>query len=285
MISAIDAIKKRKSTRNYNYSHLIEDEKKDIVVKLASDHSRDMFRMELVTTDLEGVKLGTYGFISGASSYIVGIVRRKDKETTVAFGKQFEKLILELTALDLQTCWMAGSYRTDDFTDAVDLGEDESIVIVSPVGYEKGEMRKRDRLLRLLSHRGKRKPWSELFFEEEWKTALSEESADEYKRVLDMVRIAPSANNGQPWRVVKKGDCYHFYLRILSSKALRGFNCGYNDLGIALCHFEESARELGLEGEWIYRKDESLQKRGREYIMTWVAKSPARAGISHEVEE
>lgn len=272
MISAIEAIQRRKSTRNFNGAHLIDDETRAAVERFAAELSTEQFRIELVSADLDEVELGTYGFISGASSYLVGIMKKKDKENTLAFGKQFEKLILELTAMDLHTCWMAGSYKSEDFRGVVDLAEDESIVIVSPVGYEKGVVRKRDRFLRLLSHKGKRKPWGELFFDGGWKTPLAEESTA-YRTPLNMVRIAPSASNGQPWRVVKKGECYHFYLRILSSKALRGFNCGYNDLGIAMCHFEESAGELGLEGKWVYKKDEALQKRGREYIMTWVAGS------------
>lgn len=271
--SVIENIKRRKSTRNYNYSHLVEDEKKEVIVREIENLSTDSFRMELITADLEEVKLGTYGFISGASTYLVGITRKKDKETTLAFGKNFQKLILELTALDLDACWMVGSYKSEDFINAISLEPDESIVIVSPVGYGKGDSRKRDRLLKLLSHKGKRKPWNELFFDSNWKTVLAKESTSQYAAVLNMVRAAPSAGNGQPWRVVKKENRYHFYLRILSAKAMRGFNCGYNDLGIAMCHFEESAKELGLEGKWVYNKDVSLRKRGREYIMTWVAES------------
>ena len=70
-----------------------------------------------------------------------------------------------------------------------------------------------------------------------------------------MVRLAPSAGNKQPWRILKEKDnnIFHFYWVI-------GKNINYNklhkiDMGIAVCHFDLMVKELGLKGNWIIRKE------------------------------
>ena len=65
-----------------------------------------------------------------------------------------------------------------------------------------------------------------------------------WQRHLEMVRVATSAVNEQPWRVIACDNAVHFYL-----KRSKGFS--YNkkpdmqmiDIGIALCHFDLTAKE------------------------------------------
>jgi hypothetical protein len=92
------------------------------------------------------------------------------------------------------------------------------------------------------------------------------------------VRIAPSASNKQPWRVVKDGQYWHFYLQRTPGyrrdplKILLDL-CDLQrlDMGIALCHFELTARELGLAGHWAFDAP-SIPIPGprTEYIASWV---------------
>jgi hypothetical protein len=42
------------------------------------------------------------------------------------------------------------------------------------------------------------------------------------------------------------------------------------DMGIAMCHFEISAKELGLKGDWS-AYDPHIKSAGMEYIVSWVA--------------
>ena len=93
-----------------------------------------------------------------------------------------------------------------------------------------------------------------------------------------MVRLARLANNHQPWRIVRENDDFHFYLQ--RNKSLKpgsplNWLLGMADLqrvdlGIAMCHFESTALELGLPGKWeeqkpILKKDDSTL----EYIISW----------------
>jgi nitroreductase len=100
-----------------------------------------------------------------------------------------------------------------------------------------------------------------------------------------MVRIAPSASNKQPWRIVQTGNAWHFYLQrtkrygkgTLLFKFLRLADLQRVDMGIAMCHFELTARSLGLQGHWIVEEPESLNDKLQipeetEYTITWISK-------------
>jgi hypothetical protein len=43
------------------------------------------------------------------------------------------------------------------------------------------------------------------------------------------------------------------------------------DMGIAMCHFELTARELGLAGEWqVGAPDLQISDKRVEYVVSWV---------------
>ncbi len=75
-----------------------------------------------------------------------------------------------------------------------------------------------------------------------------------YAAPLEAVRLAPSASNNQPWRLVLEGGPpvrVHFFLeRTPGYRRLTEVDLQRIDLGIALAHFELVARELGLAGGW-----------------------------------
>ena len=90
--------------------------------------------------------------------------------------------------------------------------------------------------------------------------------------------MAPSATNRQPWRIVRRGDDWHFYLARTKGygkgspwfKLLRIADLQRVDLGIAMCHFELVAREAGLAGRWVVDDPGlALPGPGIEYTATW----------------
>ena len=78
-----------------------------------------------------------------------------------------------------------------------------------------------------------------------------------------MLRIAPSALNKQPWRVVREEYLLHFYLA--SNKGLTKI-----DIGIALCHFHLTAIQNHIQGKFI-TLDASKYPQNKDftYIMSW----------------
>jgi len=186
-------------------------------------------------------------------------------------GYCFEKVILKATNLDLGTCWMGGTFKRANFAERINVSEDEIVPAISPVGYARDRRTIREIAVRRFANSNQRKPWEELFFDGDLNTPLSKDSAGLYEVPLECVRIGPSASNNQPWRVIsqKQQGAFHFYLkRTWGYDKFNGIDLQLVDIGIAMCHFELSAREKGLSGIWEVVKPE-LDMGNTEYIVTW----------------
>lgn len=214
-------------------------------------------------------KLGTYGVISGANSYIVGILNKEEKDA-VEFGYLFEKIILFATDLGLQTCWLGGTFNKSQFQQNMNLTENEFIPIVSPVGIKKEKPRVFESAMRVAVGANKRKAWSELFFNAKGIEPLHQDNVGDYAVPLEMVRIGPSASNKQPWRIIKDNNQFHFLLCKTKGYGVIEYDIQKNDIGIAKCHFELSAMELGLNGRW-QQVNVINKPTDWEYICTWTA--------------
>jgi nitroreductase len=212
-------------------------------------------------------KLGTYGFISGAVTFIAGIVNRDEKDAA-RFGYLFEKIVLFATDLGLSTCWLGGTFKREDFKRQLTLSANEHLAIISPVGYPKDKPRALETAMRAMIGANSRKPWRELFFNKDGRTPLEEKSAGEYAVPLEMVRLAPSASNKQPWRVIWEGSRLNFCLCRTKGYGSMGFDMQKNDIGIAMCHFELTARDLGVPGGWAASPPATTPE-GWEYIASW----------------
>jgi len=260
-----EIIKKRHSVRNYENTGISKDVKEKLQSYLDEINSSEgpfggRAKIQLVEkddTDKE-IKLGTYGVIKGANHYLA-VAYKKSKHDLEDLGFLFEKVILYCTSLGLGTVWLGGTFNKGNFAKAMQLKEDEILPIVSPVGVEGG---KKSILARIFgSNTFKRKDFGEIFFNKNFDTPLKPEDAKEYNEVLEMVRIAPSAMNKQPWRILKDGNNYHIYSegKIEMSRI---------DIGICICHFYLSAKEKGLKGEikvLSCREDNKYK-----YVASWI---------------
>jgi len=272
-----ELIKTRRSCRTYNGMAIdgIRMQKLQGYIAEINEISKIKARFTLTTNQgMDGqkaVKLGTYGIISGAPSFIVGILDKQENEET-EFGYLFEKVVLFATDLELQTCWLGGTFKQSDFQQNTSLTDNEYIPIVSPVGTQKDKPRVLESVMRIMVGANNRKPWRELFFAKNASMPLTEQNAGQYAVPLEMVRLGPSASNKQPWRIMKENNSFHFFL--CRSKGYSGtkYDMQKNDLGIAQCHFELAAKELGLKGGWQKRTSTNKPKEW-EYIATWFSET------------
>ena len=125
-------------------------------------------------------------------------------------------------------------------------------------------------LMRKTLKSDKRKPWEEIFFQDSFKNPLSKEEANEYIISLEMLRLAPSASNAQPWRVVKKQGAYHFFESHKSNTKEEEIMIKRVDLGIALSHFHQTALENGLTGNFEMQTDLNIDiPDNTDYIISW----------------
>ena len=117
-------------------------------------------------------RLGTYGFIKGATGYIVGAVRKGPGDLE-DYGYLLEEVILDATGLGLGTCWLGGTFTRSTFTSRFGgVGRDETIPAVVSIGYpgDDGTERIRER-----EEGTRRFPPDELFFAGEFGAPLGRE--------------------------------------------------------------------------------------------------------------
>lgn len=226
--------------------------------------------------------LGTYGFIKNPAAFIAGAVTGSPKDME-DYGYVVERAVLFATELGLGSCWLGGTFTKSSFAKRVGLGPQESMPAVVALGYEQQEDPIRSRL-RTRVGATERLPAERLFFEAVFDQPIKLVPEEPLARILEAVRWAPSASNKQPWRIVRIEGSFHFYLErskgygkgSLLFRVLGLADLQRVDMGIAMCHFELAAREVGLRGNWGTAKPALLQSRGnREYIGTWEPEIPA----------
>lgn len=221
-------------------------------------------------------RLGTYGMIRGARSFLAGAVRAADRALE-DFGYLLELLVLKATDLGLGTCWLGGTFDRSAFARAIGLREGELLPAVSPVGVSSERRDLLERVIRFGAGSARRLPWAELFFDGRWGLPLGSAEAGVYAEPLEALRLGPSASNRQPWRMLRQapGGPFHLFLLRTPGYALAaGSDLQRLDMGIAMAHFDLAAAEAGLRGAWI-RLPQAPEPAGRptafgpQYVATW----------------
>lgn len=274
-IPIVETIKRRCSVRTYQDKELEPDVRERL--RSYMDNLENPFGMQvkkyIIDKKLasEGEKLGTYGVIKGASTFMGISVPDKDL-AYVAAGYEFENLILEATALGLSTVWLAATFNRDGFASAMGVPKDELFPAISPVGYPAAKRSLTESLMRTAMRSSSRKEWSTLFYLDNFQTPLSRDLAGDYTEPLEMLRLAPSDKNTQPWRVLKSGSDYHFYVTYKSGISRGEEIIKRVDAGIALSHFHQTALELGLKGCFKQTEPENIKlPQNTYYITSWYA--------------
>jgi nitroreductase len=278
-----EIIRQRKSIRSYT-DQPVEEAKKESLENFLSQNTTGPFGTKArfvfitaTTRDRESLKgLMTYGMIKNPTGFIFGAVEKSSCHLE-DFGYLMEANILKATDLGLGTCWLGGTFNSSGFARKIALKNNEVLPAVTPVGYAVARISVMDSVVRNASGADKRKPWSSLFFTDG--KPLSVEQAGNYATPLEMVRLAPSANNFQPWRIIKEPgkDIFHFYLkRVPGIKQMFFMKADLQrlDIGIAMSHFALTAEENGVKGVWKIN-DPRLKgiTESMDYTTTWIGSS------------
>lgn len=284
MKSVLDTIKKRHSVRHYAEKEIKKDTLQTIKRGLDENKTGPFgveVRFDIVdATDYEQAELknlGTYGMIKGARVYVAGVVK-KGERAMEDFGYCMEKNVLMLTDLGVATCWIGGSLNRSVFASKMNAATDELLPGITPIGYPSGKKTFAESMMAATSavagNKIRRKKPEELFFDKSFDTPLMLNTCGQYATVLDAVRVAPSAMNGQPWRIIRDSDnTYHMFMKEKDTRFNHYGDVRFQrmDMGIAMCHFELAARELGLKGSWQTQKP-SLDSKDFVYVVSWTEK-------------
>lgn len=166
-----------------------------------------------------GTLLGQ-GRISGCTLVAVVIACGPEPLCRVNAGILGEAFVLEATSQGIGTCWLTGSYKRKQLT--LPLAEKETVLAIIALGKPEAPL--------AAPEERRRRPLDRLCRDTLSGTPLA---------MAELVRIAPSAANGQPWSICCP-DEHHMTLTVGEHNLLEG--------GIALCH-----AELGISSRHSWR--------------------------------
>lgn len=150
--------------------------------------------------------------VVGTDLYVGGKIKWSEN-ASVAFGYSFEMLVLYAQSIGIGIVWLGGTMNRFAYEEAMELDGDEIMPCASALGYPAKKMSLRESMMRKGVKADERLPFEELFFDGSFDTPLSKEKAGTWAEALEMVRLAPSAVNKQPWHVVVTDNAVHFYLK------------------------------------------------------------------------
>ncbi|WP_329886173.1 nitroreductase family protein [Pseudoramibacter sp. HA2172] len=264
-----DVIRARKSVRTFDGRDLSPAHRAELERAMAGTPRLLTTPVTFRWLDAESDRLSS-PVIAGARTYLAGKVKTQPL-AAAAYGYSFEHLLLSAVALGLGTVWIAGTLDRPAFEAAMALQGDEMMPAASPVGYA-AKRSIRERAMRRAVKADTRLPFERLFFVGDFASPLAPDAAGNWADPLEMVRLAPSAVNKQPWRVVIDGQRVHFYecrSRRISKEA--ALDIQQVDLGIALCHFELAAKEAGLRGHFASADPGIACPDHTTYVLTYEA--------------
>lgn len=248
-MNIIDTIKERRSVRSFNGELLSPEMEAKLIdaINASTDPFGGKVTIRLKSFNVkEGFKPSTYGFIKGGTNFFL-LGMDSDEASALSAGFRFEEVVLKAWELGLGTCWIAATFKGSDFDRGESWPEGEELKIICPVGVAE-KPRLIEKLGRRLMGSDNRKPFSDLFFTDNFKQSLSPES--HFGVPLEMLRLAPSDTNSQPWRALVDGDTVHFYYKPKSPASVL-------DCGIGMCHFYLTEEHLGRKGSFF--KADSVQ--------------------------
>lgn len=242
-----NTITNRKSIRKYSEKQLDDKVLKQIKLKLQNLkllNSSINVRFELITkpeiTSTTGI-----GFMGGmikinAPHCIVGITENKEG-CMENVGFALEQAVLQLQNEGISTCWL-GTYNKESIHSICNIKENEEIAIVIALGYAEKSFYNNG--MRKLLSTSKRKNITETCFYKEWGKDISQYLLKEasMKKVLYMASLSPSADNGQPVRVIVEENKTLFFVRVNKKSELYKV-----DVGIFIAHFYLSGIQEGLD--------------------------------------
>lgn len=282
-MTRLEAMAARVSTRSFDGRPLEEKQVEALKASLALRQSEPSLsgrrvRLTLACPNLGSapLKMGTYGLVSGVSAFIVPAVECGEM-AMVDLGWAVEAAILDATALGISSCWIGGLFNRSAAAEFVRAYDNEIVPALIALGHPAARRSLQDRIVTGMAKSRSRRSLGELVrVMDEWAggptaargghqpgAANTEFYGEPLRRCLEAVRIAPSASNKQPWRFVlsHKGKSEVLTIGLyldedrLYNNALGEAKMQHIDMGIAMRHFADAARETGLPGSWVLTQD------------------------------
>ena len=271
-MNIFEIIRKRKSCRNFNQSSLNPADKKELLNFINENNksfSGSQIDINLIEKNNDNKKMKLdYGLIRGHCNYLLG-KSKSDIISRVEYGYIVERLVLKATEMNISTCWVG--YFDDSFFNEVQIENGFEIPSIILIGYQANKKTLLDKVVGFSVNSSKRLSWDKMFFHYKSRAPIALDDIKQYSDSLEMVRLAPSSGNTQPWRIFFDDTTneFHFYKKPVS-KRYEAKGLHDIDMGIALSHFELTSSFNNLSGNWVNRANNKIYSIPEfQYIMTW----------------
>lgn len=263
-MNIIEAMKERKSVRSFDGTGLTTEQKNSLKKTIEESYSSFGGNVTIRLKEFnlkEGYKPSTYGMIKGAENFfLLGI--GNDEASALSAGFRFEQVVLKAWQLGLGTCWIAATFKGSDFDNGESWPEGEELKIICPVG-KPAKQRMLEKVGRMAMGSNKRKPFDDMFFYKDFKTAVPENNT--FREALELMRLAPSSTNSQPWRALVEDNIVHFYYKPKSQ-------CSVLDTGIGICQFYETEKFNGNDGNFSKIHNVPTPPEDWKYLISYTRK-------------
>ena len=250
------AIEKRRSRRHFDPNQATAPEVLAALDEVCNQfapfpHVRSRLVAESANSVFKGI-IGSYGKIKDAPAFIAFVGNMDDPFVQEEVGYTGEGIILEATALGLNTCWVAGFFRPKTVASLIEVSNKERVLAITPVGYAREFESWEEKLMTGFGRSHNRLALSKLV------GGLPREKWPDWVNIcLEAARLAPSAVNRQPWGFDVQDDSITVFVR---TRGL-GFNVSKRlDCGIAMLHLEVAAADCGRRGQWEFLPSPQVAK-------------------------
>ncbi|MFP4457143.1 MAG: nitroreductase family protein [Clostridia bacterium] len=255
MNNLYESIFLRKSTRKYsleNLDHQTIREIKKYLLNVETLFDTNLQTYLVSKTDIYSMLDGYIGSIGKIEAPYYLILSNEDsKEGYLDVGYGGEQIVLELTKRQLATCWIGANFSGLEIKKHFNINQ--SIISLISVGKASDYSPFRDK------ESIKRKDVSDIL--------IKDLIDDNYLPIVEAIRVAPSAVNNQPWRVLVEKDSISLYMA--KANLIKRFmlkNLNYVDMGIATKHLKIALDNFGYTYSW--GKNTQKDIKDLEYIIT-----------------
>lgn len=269
MRNYLDLAKTRRSVRSFDGNGINAQVLEEL--KRYADDITNPYGVKIRFVFLDAMASGLSSPVITGEKYYVSAVVEKAEHADEAYGYSFQKLLMKAHELGLGTVWIGGTMPREKFEKASALKEGEFMPCVSPLGVTAKKMSLKETLMRKGVKADSRMKFEDLFFIEDFSRSLDERYAKEHGLYEDLeaVRLAPSAVNKQPWRIVIEGKKAHFYEKHDKGFLTSDYDLQKIDIGIALYNFEAQLLSEGRAPSLVVETPGIAVPDGVDYIATY----------------
>lgn len=261
------AMIERHSIRKYGEKAVegnIFDKINEYIENAETLYSKIQYRIEVVR-EPEKVRELKIGFMGGKISInapcCMIAITEKVQGCYENIGFIQEQIVLKMTQLGIGTCWL-GTFDRDAIGKKYHVKENESIANVIAFGYLQKSFYNNG--LRKLLGTTKRKEVDEIVYYKKWneKSNLFLEDNQDICKILKRSTTAPSADNGQPVRIVADESNLHIFSMNQKNKYCK------IDAGIFISHIILLLREYNISYSDVEKNTSINDVSNASYILS-----------------